>query len=75
MIFEIDRQFPELNIFNQTNELVFIYLVVMMFGIIISGLSTFFATQRYLNLKTNAQTIRHGNEKKILKKKIFVWKK
>ena len=53
LIFEIDRQFPELNIFNQTNELVFIYLVVMMFGIIISGLSTFFATQRYLNLKTN----------------------
>ena len=53
LIFEIDRQFPELNIFNQTNELVFIYLVIMMFGIIISGLSTFFATQRYLNLKTN----------------------
>ena len=53
LIFEIDRQFPELNIFNQTNELVFIYLAVMMFGIIISGLSTFFATQRYLNLKTN----------------------
>ena len=53
LIFEIDRQFPGLNIFNQTNELVFIYLVVMMFGIIISGLSTFFATQRYLNLKTN----------------------
>ena len=53
LIFEIDRQFPGLNIFNQTNELVFIYLVVMMFGITISGLSTFFATQRYLNLKTN----------------------
>ena len=53
LIFEIDRQFPELNIFSQTNELVFIYLVVMMFGITISGLSTFFATQRYLNLKTN----------------------
>ena len=51
LIFEIDKQFPELNIFNQTNELVFIYLAVMMFGIIISGLSTFFATQRYLNLK------------------------
>ena len=53
LIFEIDRQFPELKIFNQTNELVIIYLIVMMFGIIISGLSTFFATQRYLNLKTN----------------------
>ena len=54
LIFEVDRQFPELNIFNQTNELVFIYSTVIMFGIIISGLSTFFATQRYLNLKTNA---------------------
>ena len=54
LIFEIDRQFPELKIFNQTNELVSIYSTVIMFGIIISGLSTFFATQRYLNLKTNA---------------------
>ena len=54
LILEVDRQFPELNIFNQTNELVSIYSTVIMFGIIISGLSTFFATQRYLNLKTNA---------------------
>ena len=54
LIFEVDRQFPELKIFNQTNELVSIYSTVIMFGIIISGLSTFFATQRYLNLKTNA---------------------
>ena len=54
LILEVDRQFPELNIFNQTNELVFIYSTVIMFGIIISSLSTFFATQRYLNLKTNA---------------------
>ena len=54
LILEVDRQFPELNIFNQTNELVFIYSTVIMFGILISGLSTFFATQRYLNLKTNA---------------------
>ena len=54
LILEVDRQFPELNIFNQTNALVSIYSTVIMFGIIISGLSTFFATQRYLNLKTNA---------------------
>ena len=54
LILAVDRQFPELNIFNQTNELVSIYSTVIMFGIIISGLSTFFATQRYLNLKTNA---------------------
>ena len=54
-IFIINRQFPESKIFNQTNELVLIYLMVMVFGITISGLSTFFATQRYLNLKTNAR--------------------
>ena len=53
-IYIINRQFPEFKIFNQTNELVLIYLIVMFFGITISGLSTFFATQRYLNLKTNA---------------------
>ena len=53
-IYIINRQFPEFKIFNQTNELVLIYLTVMFFGITISALSTFFATQRYLNLKTNA---------------------
>ena len=54
-IYVINRQFPEFKIFNQTNELVLIYLIVVIFGITISGLSTFFATQRYLNLKTNAR--------------------
>ena len=53
LIYIINRQFPEFKIFNHTNELVFIYLIVMIFAITISGLSTFFATQRYLNLKTN----------------------
>ena len=52
-IYVINRQFPEFKIFNQINELAFIYLIVMIFGITISGLSTFFATQRYLNLKSN----------------------
>ena len=54
LLFEIDKQFPELKILNQTYELVSVYSIVLIFGIIISGLSTFFATQRYLNLKTNA---------------------
>ena len=54
-VYIINRQFPEFKIFNQTYELVLIYLTVMVFGITISGLSTFFATQRYLNLKTNAR--------------------
>ena len=54
-IYIINRQFPEFKIFNQANELVLIYLIVVIFGITISGLSTFFATQRYLNLNTNAR--------------------
>ena len=70
-IYIINRQFPELKIFNQTNELVFIYLVIMIFGIIISGLSTFFATQRYLNLKTNAKLLDMEMKKNIQKKLLF----
>ena len=40
-IYIINRQFPEFKIFNQTYELVLIYLMVTVFGITISGLSTF----------------------------------
>jgi hypothetical protein len=40
--------------FQQQNELTIIFIGIMFLGIGITGLSTFFATQRYLKLKTNA---------------------
>ena len=54
LIWEIDKYFPELKMMQQTNELIIVFGCVLALGISITGLSTFFATQRYLNLKTDA---------------------
>ncbi len=54
LILEIDKHFPELKMFEQTNELIFVFGGIVFLGVGITGISTFFATQRYLNLKTDA---------------------
>jgi cell division transport system permease protein len=54
LLWEIDKRFPELEMFQQQNELTVIFISILTLGIGITGLSTFFATQRYLKLKTNA---------------------
>ena len=54
LILEIDNQFPELKMLEQTNELIFVFGGIVFLGVGITGISTFFATQRYLNLKTDA---------------------
>ena len=54
LLWKIDKLFPELEMFQQQNELTIIFIGIMFLGIGITGLSTFFATQRYLKLKTNA---------------------
>lgn len=53
-IFEINKRFPELNMMEQPLELGIIFGGILILGIGITGISTFFATQRYLNLKTDA---------------------
>ena len=53
-IFEINKRFPELNMMEQPLELGIIFGGILTLGIGITGISTFFATQRYLNLKTDA---------------------
>lgn len=54
MLWELNQRFPELKILEQTNALILVFGVVLGLGIGITGLSTFFATQRYLNLKSDA---------------------
>jgi len=51
---EINKRFPELNMLNQPVELAIVFGGVLSLGIGITGISTFFATQRYLNLKSDA---------------------
>lgn len=54
LLWEVNQRFPELGMWDQTFELIIVFGGVFLLGISITGLSTFFATQRYLNLKTDA---------------------
>ena len=51
---EINKRFPELNMSENPVELALVFGGVFLLGVGITGLSTFFATQRYLNLKSDA---------------------
>jgi len=51
---EVNKRFPELNMLKNPVELVIVFGGVLFLGIGITGISTFFATQRYLNLKSDA---------------------
>ncbi len=53
--FYVDRKFPDLDI-NPTQNympIVFVSLGLLLVGIIITSISTYFATQRFLNLKSD----------------------
>ena len=52
-LWELNKRFPELEMLKKTNELIFVFVIILLLGIGITGVSTFFATQRYLNLKTD----------------------
>jgi len=54
LLWEINSRFPELEMLEQKGDLLLVYGGILILGIGITSLSTFFATQRYLNLKTDA---------------------
>lgn len=49
----VDQNFPELNLFQDPTILIFLFIGVFTLGVLISLISTFFATQRFLNLRTD----------------------
>ncbi|HET8753837.1 MAG TPA: permease-like cell division protein FtsX [Salinimicrobium sp.] len=53
VLFYMNKSFPELELLSDVYLLVGLFVGVFLMGIIISWLSTFFATQRFLNLKTD----------------------
>jgi Cell division protein len=53
LIYYINKNFPELNLFNEYVALIFLFVGVFGLGVIISWASTHFATQRFLNLRTD----------------------
>jgi len=53
ILYYLNEGFPELEILSDPLLLIGLFVGVFLMGIIISWLSTFFATQRFLNLKTD----------------------
>ena len=49
----LNQYFPELNIISDVQGLLWLSLFVLGTGVLISGLSTYFATRRFLNLRSD----------------------
>lgn len=53
VLYYADQFFPELSIFQDLETLAIVFIGVFVLGVCISYISTFFATQRFLNLRTD----------------------
>ncbi|HSR61102.1 MAG TPA: permease-like cell division protein FtsX [Robiginitalea sp.] len=53
LLYSLDRNFPELGFLDDALSLALLFAAVFVLGALISLVSTFFATQRFLNLRTD----------------------
>ncbi|MBT8184412.1 MAG: permease-like cell division protein FtsX [Eudoraea sp.] len=53
VLYYINENFPELALFQDVVILTFLFVGVFVLGVVISLVSTYFATQRFLNLRTD----------------------
>jgi len=53
VLYYIDKNFPELNLLQDFMILSILFVGVFVLGVLISLISTYFATQRFLNLRTD----------------------
>lgn len=53
VLYYLNKTFPQLDLLGDKKILAIIFGGVFLAGIVISWLSTFFATQRFLNLRTD----------------------
>ncbi|MEI6866717.1 permease-like cell division protein FtsX [Flavicella sp.] len=53
LMYYVSEHFPQLELLSDKKDLVVIFSGVLLMGILVTWLSTFFATQRFLNLNTN----------------------
>lgn len=54
LLYAINLRFPELGVLNNPFEAALVFGIVFAMGVLITAVSTFFATQRFLNLTTDA---------------------
>ena len=53
LLYYLHTNYPELNVFQDPLMLASLFTAVLLLGILISFISTYFATQRFLNLRTD----------------------
>ena len=53
VVFYLDRNFTEFNLLQDSTMLILLFVGVFVLGVLISLISTYFATQRFLNLRTD----------------------
>lgn len=53
VLYYVDKMFPELTLLSKPVFIIALFVVVFLLGIFITWISTFFATQRFLNLNTD----------------------
>lgn len=53
VLFYLDRYFPQMQFLEDKVLLGGLFVFIVLMGLIITWLSTFFATQRFLNLRTD----------------------
>jgi cell division transport system permease protein len=53
VVYYADKTFPDLELLGEPIWLIILFAGVFLLGILITWISTFFATQRFLNLKTD----------------------
>ena len=53
VLYYVNTTFPELNLFEDFTVLALLFVGVLALGVFISYISTYFATQRFLNLRTD----------------------
>ena len=53
VLYYLDITFPELELLRNTIPIIALFVGIFLLGVIITWISTFIATQRFLNLKTD----------------------
>jgi len=53
IIYFVDTKYPELDLIKNSFEITIVFLVMSILSFMITGISSFFATERFLNLNTN----------------------
>lgn len=53
ILFYVNRSFPDLGLASDTLPIAGIFIGIFLLGVILTWISTFFATQRFLNLRTD----------------------